>query len=47
MGYQNIFVNHQAPEWDHVTLALILAIFFNITAFYLYRKHAGEMVDEL
>ena len=47
MGYQNIFVNHQAPEWSHVTLAMILAVFFNITAFYLYRKHAGEMVDEL
>ncbi|PZD65161.1 ABC transporter [Pantoea ananatis] len=47
MGYQNIFVKNQPPQWDIITLAIILAIIFNFSALYLYRKHSGEMVDEL
>jgi len=47
MGYQNIFVSNIPPDWGNITLILVLTILFNLTAYALYRKHAGEMVDEL
>ncbi|MHB2054899.1 ABC transporter permease [Pantoea dispersa] len=47
MGYQRVFVYHQAPIWSDLTLVMTLTIIFNVIAYRLYRKHSGEMVDEL
>lgn len=47
MGYQRIFVYHEAPVWSDLALITVLTIIFNVIAIKLYRKHSGEMVDEL
>ncbi|MDA8518663.1 ABC transporter permease [Citrobacter sp. Igbk 16] len=47
LGYQNIFLYHKFPVWSDLIIVSILAILFNVLAYFLYKKHAGEMVDEL
>jgi len=44
---QNILVKHIAPVWSDLLPAVFVAIFFNLIGLYLYRRHVGEMVDEL
>lgn len=44
---QNILVKHIAPVWSDLLPAIFVAIFFNLIGLYLYRRHVGEMVDEL
>jgi lipopolysaccharide transport system permease protein len=44
---QNILVKHIAPVWSDLLPAIYVAIFFNLIGLYLYRRHVGEMVDEL
>jgi lipopolysaccharide transport system permease protein len=46
-GYQAVLVNGQYPEWRNLWLVTALAIIFNVIGLRLFRKHAGEMVDEL
>lgn len=46
-AYQTILARGQWPDWSGVLPTLILAIVFSYTGLRLYRKHAGEMVDEL
>lgn len=47
MGYQQIFVNKQWPDWNNLYLICILSILFLLLALHLFRKHAADMVDEL
>ena len=47
VAYQNIVVAGQLPDWRSLWLISVLAIFFCGWGLLLYRKHAGEMVDEL
>ncbi|WP_273777809.1 ABC transporter permease [Acinetobacter sp. GSS19] len=47
VAFQDIFVHHQWPEWKSLWLTSLLSITFCCTAMTLYRRHAGEMVDEL
>lgn len=46
-AYQGIFVSHQAPDWSSLTLAAVVALLFCALGLRLFRRRAGEMVDEL
>ena len=46
-AYQSIFVAHQQPSWNTLVIPSILSILVCIVGLRLFRKRAGEMVDEL
>jgi lipopolysaccharide transport system permease protein len=46
-GYQNIFVASQWPDWQNLALIAVLAVALALYAINLFRRHAGEIVDEL
>jgi lipopolysaccharide transport system permease protein len=46
-GYQTILVNGQWPQWQSLWLVTVLAVLLCGLGIRLFRKHAGEMVDEL
>jgi lipopolysaccharide transport system permease protein len=46
-SYQTILVNAQAPDWSSLLPAAILAVLLCGLGLQLFRKRAGEMVDEL
>lgn len=46
-SYQNIFTKGLGPDWLSLWPLLLAAIVFNYLGFALFRKHAGELVDEL
>lgn len=47
VGYQAILVSGQWPPWQDLWLVSLLAVMLCATAVRLFRKHVGEMVDEL
>lgn len=46
-GYQDILARGTMPDWSSLWPITALAVFFCITGLKLFRKHAGDMVDEL
>lgn len=46
-AYQNILTRGQLPDWQALLPVLFLGIFFCLVGMRLFRKHAGEIVDEL
>jgi len=46
-GYQLIFVANQWPQWNNVLLVMLFSIAIILYAFRLFRRHSGEIVDEL
>lgn len=46
-GFQRILVNGEMPDWQAVIPALVLGLVLCLIGMALFRKHAGEMVDEL
>jgi len=46
-SFQAILVQKQWPNWQSLQLVSILAVFFCTLGLSLFRKHSGEMVDEL
>lgn len=46
-GYQGILVLGQWPDWVQIAPTAALAVLLSIYSVVLYRKHAGDMVDEL
>ncbi|MNE43448.1 Teichoic acid translocation permease protein TagG [compost metagenome] len=46
-AFQTVLVYHQWPEWQGLWLVAVLAILMCIVGMGLFRRHAGEMVDEL
>ena len=46
-GYQAVMVEQSAPDWQALWLISALAVGLLTIAWRLYRRHAGEMVDEL
>lgn len=46
-AYQTILVNGRWPNWTTLWLVAALAVLLCLLGLYLFRKHAGEMVDEL
>ena len=46
-AYQAILVHGQWPQWQTLMYPTILALVFSIVGMRLFRRHVGEMVDEL
>jgi lipopolysaccharide transport system permease protein len=46
-GYQTIFVNQQWPDWASLWPTAILSTLLCLLGLRLFKKNAGEMVDEL
>jgi len=46
-AFQQILVSRQWPEWSGLLPVTIVAIVMCTLGIHLFRKHAGEMVDEL
>ena len=46
-AFQGILVNGQWPNWYSLWPVVVLAILLCVVGFGLFRRHAGEMVDEL
>jgi len=46
-SYQAILVSGQAPHWQHLLPAALLALLLCALGMHLFRRRAGEMVDEL
>jgi lipopolysaccharide transport system permease protein len=46
-SYQGILVNEQWPDWRSLWPVTVLALLLCFWGMSLFRKHAGEMVDEL
>jgi lipopolysaccharide transport system permease protein len=46
-GYQNVFVARQLPDWQNLALVALFSVGIAMYAVMLFRRHAGEMVDEL
>jgi lipopolysaccharide transport system permease protein len=46
-AYQGILVHSKWPDWPTLWPLGILSILLCLLAFRLFRRHAGEMVDEL
>lgn len=46
-AYQQIFVYAQWPDWSRLIPVLVLSLLLCVLGAYLFRKHAGDMVDEL
>lgn len=46
-AFQRILVHHQWPIWQDLWLVSLLAVIFCALGMGLFRRHAGEMVDEL
>ena len=47
MSYQTILVNGQWPDWSSLLPVTLLALLLCLLGLKLFRKRAGEMVDEL
>lgn len=46
-AYQRIFVQHAWPDWASLLPVTLLSLFLCTLAWRLFRRRAGEMVDEL
>lgn len=46
-GFQKVLSAGQWPQWDRLLYPAILAVFFCLLGLRLFRRHAGDMVDEL
>jgi lipopolysaccharide transport system permease protein len=47
MSYQAILLHHQAPDWASLLPVTLAGLAFCALGLMLFRRHAGEMVDEL
>ena len=46
-GYQGIFVLGHWPDWESLLMPTVLATLLCVLGLRLFRKHSGEMADEL
>lgn len=46
-AYQQILVHQQSPDWTSLRAVTVISILLCIWGMRLFRKHAGELVDEL
>lgn len=46
-AYQDIIVHRQWPQWEGLWYPAVLAVLLSLFGIRLFRKRAGEMVDEL
>ncbi|WP_322091645.1 ABC transporter permease [Paraburkholderia bannensis] len=46
-AFQGVMMQGRWPDWSQLWLVAVLGVGFCLIGFSLFRKHAGEMVDEL
>jgi lipopolysaccharide transport system permease protein len=46
-AYHSVMVHKEWPHWQDLWLISVLALVFCSLGFYLFKKHIGEMLDEL
>ena len=46
-AYQNALLNRVSPQWEALLPVAVISLLLCLLALQLFRKHAGEMVDEL
>lgn len=46
-SFQQIFIANRWPQWESLWPITLLACFFCVTGLGFFRRHVGEMVDEL
>lgn len=46
-AFQDVLVVGHWPRWETLWPVTVMAVFFCMTGLWLFRRHAGEMVDEL
>ena len=46
-GFQKVFVEKSWPQWDGIWLSCFTAVILCVFGMVIFRKHSGEMVDEL
>lgn len=46
-AYQNVLVLGEWPDWERLSIVALLSAVLCATAVHLFRKHSGDMVDEL
>lgn len=46
-SFQQIFVSNRLPQWESLWLVTLMAFVLCATGLGLFRRHVGEMVDEL
>ena len=46
-AYQTIFARGELPEWQALMPVTLIGLFFCLAGMRLFRKHSGEIVDEL
>jgi len=46
-AYQNALVLGEWPDWQKLSIVALLSTLLCATAVHLFRKHSGDMVDEL
>lgn len=46
-AYQTILVNGELPQWQNLWVVTAMSLLLSIMGLYLFRKHSGDMVDEL
>jgi lipopolysaccharide transport system permease protein len=46
-AYQTILVSGRMPDWSALVPICVLGILFCISGMILFKKHSGDMVDEL
>lgn len=46
-AYQSVLVNDRWPDWESLLFVTVLSLLLCALALRLFRKHSGEMVDEL
>ena len=47
LSYQGIFVRSELPDWRSLGIVFALGVLLCLLGLNLFRKHVGEMVDEL
>jgi len=46
-SYQGVMVHGQMPDWFAILPVLLLSLFICLLGLHLFKKHSGELVDEL
>lgn len=47
LAFQTVLVNASWPEWSSLTAVFFITVTLNLVGLILFRKHSGDMVDEL
>lgn len=46
-GYQSVLVQGHTPDWASITIPATLGFLLCVWGWHMFRRHSGEMVDEL